>query len=103
MVSQIKLGEIAVDVILKDIKNVYLSVYPPTGRVRITAPEAHEPRHRPRVRCFQTCLDPETTETSIVRRSAKLSENISTGKVTMSGGDDIYSRLKRWVARQRWS
>ena len=39
MVSQIKLGEIAVDVVLKDIKNVYLSVHPPTGRVRITAPE----------------------------------------------------------------
>ena len=39
MVSRIKLGEIAVDVVLKDIKNVYLSVYPPTGRVRITAPE----------------------------------------------------------------
>ena len=32
MVSQIKLGDIAVDVVLKDIKNVYLSVYPPTGR-----------------------------------------------------------------------
>ena len=27
------------DVELKDIKNVYLSVYPPTGRVRITAPK----------------------------------------------------------------
>ena len=39
MVSQIKLGDIAVDVELKDIKNVYLSVYPPTGRVRITAPK----------------------------------------------------------------
>jgi len=39
MVSQIKLGEIAVDVILKDIKNVHLSVYPPTGRVRISAPK----------------------------------------------------------------
>ena len=39
MVSQIKLGNIAVDVELKDIKNVYLSVYPPTGRVRITAPK----------------------------------------------------------------
>ena len=38
MVSQIKLGEITVDVILKDIKNVHLSVYPPTGRVRISAP-----------------------------------------------------------------
>jgi hypothetical protein len=38
MVSQIKLGEITVDVVLKDIKNVHLSVYPPTGRVRISAP-----------------------------------------------------------------
>jgi len=38
MVTQVKLGEIAVDVLLKDIKNVHLSVYPPTGRVRISAP-----------------------------------------------------------------
>ena len=28
-----------VDVVFKDIKNVHLSVYPPTGRVRIAAPE----------------------------------------------------------------
>ena len=39
MVSQINLGDIAVDVVLKDIKNVHLSVYPPTGRVRISAPK----------------------------------------------------------------
>ncbi len=39
MMSQIKLGDIVVDVVLKDIKNVYLSVYPPSGQVRITAPE----------------------------------------------------------------
>ena len=38
MVSQIKLGDIAVDVVMKDIKNVHLSVHPPTGRVRISAP-----------------------------------------------------------------
>jgi predicted metal-dependent hydrolase len=38
MVTQFKLGDIAVDVILKDIKNIHLSVYPPTGRVRISAP-----------------------------------------------------------------
>jgi hypothetical protein len=38
MVSQIKVGDIAVDVVLKDIKNVHLSVHPPTGRVRISAP-----------------------------------------------------------------
>lgn len=39
MLKQLKLGDIAVDVVLKDIKNVHLSVYPPTGRVRISAPE----------------------------------------------------------------
>lgn len=38
MVTQIKLGEIAVDVVKKDIKNIHLSVYPPTGKVRISAP-----------------------------------------------------------------
>src|SRR5207245_11771035 len=35
----IQLGDIAVDVVLKDIKNVHLSVHPPTGRVRISAPK----------------------------------------------------------------
>ena len=38
MVSQIELGDIAVDVVLKDIKNIHLSVYPPHGAVRIAAP-----------------------------------------------------------------
>lgn len=33
-----KLGEISVDVDLKDIKNLHLSVYPPSGRVHISAP-----------------------------------------------------------------
>ncbi len=36
--AQVQLGNIAVDVVLKDIKNVHLSVYPPMGRVRIAAP-----------------------------------------------------------------
>ena len=39
MASQIQLGDIAVDVVLKDIKNIHLSVHPPTGRVRISAPK----------------------------------------------------------------
>ncbi len=38
MVAQIQLDDITVDVVLKNIKNVHLSVYPPTGRVRISAP-----------------------------------------------------------------
>ena len=35
---QIELGEIAVDVMKKNIKNLHLSVYPPAGKVRISAP-----------------------------------------------------------------
>lgn len=38
MVTQIKFGGIAVDVVQKDIKNIHLSVYPPNGTVRISAP-----------------------------------------------------------------
>lgn len=38
MATVIQLGDIAVDVVLKDIKNVHLSVHPPAGRVRIAAP-----------------------------------------------------------------
>ncbi|WP_146684822.1 SprT family zinc-dependent metalloprotease [Limihaloglobus sulfuriphilus] len=34
----IRLGDIDVDVVQKDIKNLHLSVYPPTGRVHISAP-----------------------------------------------------------------
>lgn len=38
MAEQLDLGEIRVEVIRKDIKNVHLSVYPPHGSVRIAAP-----------------------------------------------------------------
>lgn len=38
MVAKIELGDIPVDVVKKDIKNLHLSVYPPAGKVRISAP-----------------------------------------------------------------
>lgn len=38
MISQIQLGDVMVDVVQKDIKNLHLSVHPPTGRVTISAP-----------------------------------------------------------------
>ena len=38
MHTQVQLGDLAVDVVRKDIKNVHLSVHPPTGRVTIAAP-----------------------------------------------------------------
>ena len=34
----VKLGDLSMNVVLKDIKNVHLSVHPPTGRVTISAP-----------------------------------------------------------------
>lgn len=36
--SRLELGDVVVHVTLKDIKNVHLSVYPPAGSVRISAP-----------------------------------------------------------------
>jgi predicted metal-dependent hydrolase len=38
MVTQLKLGDIAVNVVFKDIRHIHLSVHPPAGTVRISAP-----------------------------------------------------------------
>lgn len=38
MSTTLQLGETRVEVVRRDIKNVHLSVYPPSGRVRISAP-----------------------------------------------------------------
>lgn len=40
MMMELQIGDVTVDVVFKDIKNVHLSVYPPTGRVRVSAPSA---------------------------------------------------------------
>lgn len=45
MVAQIRLGDIAIDVVFKDIKNVHLGVYPPAGNVRISAPKRMSIEH----------------------------------------------------------
>ncbi len=38
MVSELQLGDLTVQVLKKDIKNVHLSVYPPHGEVKVSAP-----------------------------------------------------------------
>lgn len=38
--QQITVGELKVDIVRKDIKNIHLAVYPPDGRVRIATPLA---------------------------------------------------------------
>jgi len=35
----VKLGELRIELVRKSIKNVHLSVHPPTGRVRVAAPQ----------------------------------------------------------------
>lgn len=40
--EQLQLGDISVDVVQKDIKNIHLSVYPPSGRVTISAPLTYD-------------------------------------------------------------
>lgn len=37
--ESIEIGNIKVDVVRKDIKNMHLAVYPPDGRIRLSAPE----------------------------------------------------------------
>ncbi len=37
--TQIIFGDLVVDVVLKNIKNLHLSVYPPDGKVKVAAPE----------------------------------------------------------------
>jgi predicted metal-dependent hydrolase len=37
-VLELKLGDIAADVVFKDIKNLHLRVGPPAGKVRISVP-----------------------------------------------------------------
>jgi len=43
MKEQVHLGDLSVDVVRKDIKNIHLSVHPPTGRVTIAAPSRMSP------------------------------------------------------------
>lgn len=38
MGGKLQLGDMTADVVLKDIRNVHLSVYPPDGKVRVSAP-----------------------------------------------------------------
>lgn len=39
MTTRLQLGDLRVEVVRKDIKNIHLGVYPPLGKVRIAAPE----------------------------------------------------------------
>jgi len=40
--QQLELGNISIEIVQKNVKNIHLSVYPPDGKVRITAPSQME-------------------------------------------------------------
>ena len=90
MTTQIELGDITVDVVLKDIKNIHLSVYPPAGRVRISAPLrwisilfAFSP--------FPGWAGSNSSRKNSGNRSVKLRVNIWTLKAITCGGSVICS------------
>lgn len=60
--GQIKVGNYRIDVVKKDIKNLHLAVYPPTGRIRLAAPRQ---------------LDDETIRLHIVSKLGWIKKHIS--------------------------
>lgn len=38
MIEELQLGDVSIDVVFKDIKNVHLSIHLPTGCIRLAAP-----------------------------------------------------------------
>ena len=92
MATQIQLGDIAVDVVLKDIKNVHLSVHPPTGRVRISAPQRMS-LDTIRVFAISKLAGSSSSRRSCGSRSAKRRASIWTGKATTSGASATCSTV----------
>jgi hypothetical protein len=90
MATQLKLGEIAVDVILKDIKNVHLGVYPPDGKVRISAPS----RMQLDIMFLpsRNSVGSSRSRKNFVTRNAKRVANISIAKASMSGASVTCSK-----------
>ena len=92
MVTKIELGEIAVDVVKKDIKNVHLSVYPPTGQGANLRAASHGPRHHPRVCHFQARLDQATAKEAARAGTRNRRASTWTAKAITCGESAICSR-----------
>jgi predicted metal-dependent hydrolase len=99
MVARLNLGGVAIDVAFKDIKNVHLSVNPPHGRVRISAPR--------RMRLDTVRVFAISKVGWIKQQQRKLQEqdreprrNIWTGKATTFGESVIFSRFPKAKIRQ---
>ncbi|UHD16813.1 M48 family metallopeptidase [Thiocapsa bogorovii] len=84
MTDRIQLGDIAVDVIFKDIKHVHLSVYPPDGRVRLAAP-AHMSLETLRVFAVSKLGWIRTQQKSFMRRHGKRHARFWSARATIFG------------------
>ena len=102
MVAQIQLGDIAVDVVQKDIKNIHLSVHPPAGKVRISAPLRMD-LDTIRVFAITKLAGSRASKKSSANRNGKPRVNISTGKVITFGENATCSRWSRKKQRRKSS
>ena len=97
METTIQLGEIVADVILKDIKNVHLSVYPPNGHVRISAPTRMSLDN---IRAYAvTKLDWIKVQQNKLQSQDRVTprESMWTERVTTCGASDTYCELWRKI------
>jgi hypothetical protein len=52
-----RVGDLEVEVVKKDIKNIHFGVYPPIGRVRLSAPESSDEEKNQAFYCIKNTLD----------------------------------------------
>ena len=102
MATQINLGSISVDVVFKDIKNIHLSVYPPAGRVSVSAPRRMSLDN---IRVFTIAKLGwiKDQQSNSAGRSVNRHENIWTAKVITSGERDICLGSRRPTWHRWWS
>ena len=81
------LGGIQIDVIRKDIKNVHLSVLPPDGKVRLSAPKRMKDETLRALHADPSALDPAATEEASRPAHAKHGGSTCRAKATTVWGE----------------
>lgn len=87
MTQTIQLGEVAVRITKKDIKNVHLSVHPPDGRVTLSAPRSTR-LDVARAYAISKLSWIREQKKKLVDQAREAPEGISSAKVTTCGGVD---------------
>ena len=99
MVTTIELGEIVVEVVKKNIKNIHLSVNPPAGAVRIAAP-LRTKTETIRVFAISKLGWIKQQQKKLRARNAKRRVNTWTAKAITSGESAICCRLSKKMPRR---